>query len=155
MLDSSWLELIARWVLGLIFIYASFHKIMAPAEFAKVIYGYEIFPAAVINLTAIVLPFVELIAGLALILGIYPLSAVLIINVLLIGFIVALSVNLIRGHEFDCGCFAFEEFGRSNFNQAWIWRDIVLLGLGIHILFFKNTRKACIIRGAKQRKSSF
>lgn len=143
-LDSSRLEVLARWVLGLTFIYASYHKIIDPPQFAKVIYGYELFPAAVINLVAIILPFLELIAGIALILGVYPRSAALIVNLLLVGFIVILAVNLIRGHEFDCGCFAFEEYGQASGNRSLILRDIGYLLLGLHILFFRNTRIACI-----------
>ena len=135
----------ARWILGITFIYASYHKLLAPAEFAQIVYGYELFPAAVINLVAIILPFMELIAGLALILGVYPRSAALIINLLLIAFIVILSINLIRNHEFDCGCFAFEEYGQSSNSRSLILRDIVYLVLGVHILFFKNSRKACIL----------
>ena len=144
-LDNGWLEMAARWFLGLTFIYASYHKIIAPADFAKVIYGYDLFPGAVINLLAIFLPFLELIAGMALILGIYPRSAVLIINVLVIGFIVVLSVNFIRGHEFDCGCFAFEKYGKSDFHRSLILRDIGYAILGFYILLFKNIRKACIL----------
>ena len=148
-LGSNWFEVVIRWILGLTFIYASYHKIIDPAQFAKVIYGYELVPAAVINLVAIILPFLELIAGIALILGIYPRSAVLIINVLLVGFIVLLSVNLIRGHEFDCGCFAVKEYGQASNNRSLLLRDIIYLLLGLHILFFKNTRKACILQGGK------
>ena len=71
-LCNSWIELAARWLLGATFIYASYSKILAPAVFAKIIYGYDLFPAMLINLFAILLPFVELIAGLALIIGFYP-----------------------------------------------------------------------------------
>ena len=110
-LQNSWIELAARWILGLTFIYASYHKILAPADIAKIVYGYDLFPNGAINLIAIVLPFIELIAGLALILGIYPRSAILIINGMLVAFIIVLSINLIRGHEFDCGCFSAKEAG--------------------------------------------
>ena len=99
---NSWIELAARWILGLTFIYASFHKIISPADFAKIVYGYALFPEALINLIAIMIPFLELIAGLALIIGFYPRSAAIIINGLLVAFIVVLSINLVRGHEFDC-----------------------------------------------------
>ena len=61
---------LVRVVIGAIFIYASWHKIMNPAEFAKIIYGYGIFPDQAINLIAICIPFVELISGICLILGI-------------------------------------------------------------------------------------
>ena len=106
-LDHSGFELMARWVLGAVFVYASFHKILDPEHFAKIIYGYYLFPDSSINLIAIILPYIELFAGAALILGIYPRSAALIINVMLLAFIAAISINLIRGHEFDCGCFSF------------------------------------------------
>jgi uncharacterized membrane protein YphA (DoxX/SURF4 family) len=84
--ENNLIELTARWILGLTFIYASYHKILAPGDFAKIVYGYGLFPHAVINLIAIILPFIEFVAGLALILGIYPRSAVLIINAMLIAF---------------------------------------------------------------------
>ena len=109
--DNRWIELAARWLLGATFVYASYNKILAPATFAKIVYGYDLFPHASINLIAIVLPYIELVAGLALLVGIYPRSAVLIINGMLLAFIVVLSVNLIRGHEFDCGCFSLKNAG--------------------------------------------
>ena len=104
---STWIELIIRWLFGLTFVYASYHKIIEPAHFAKIIYGYYLFPELLINLIAIILPYMELLCGIALILGIYPRSALLILQVMLFSFIVALSINWIRGHNFDCCCFSF------------------------------------------------
>jgi putative oxidoreductase len=116
---------------------------VAPAQFAKVIYGYYLFPDFSINLIAIVLPYLELFSGLALILGIYPRSAALIINALLLAFITALSINLIRGQEFDCGCFSFEEEGHSHSVLQMLVRDIIYLMLGLQVLFYKQSRKWC------------
>ena len=39
------MELAARLLLGGIFVYSSYHKIISPAAFAKIIYGYLLFPA--------------------------------------------------------------------------------------------------------------
>ena len=146
-LFSSWIELVARWVLGATFIYASYSKILAPAVFAKIIFGYALFPASLINLAAIILPFVELIAGLALIIGFYPRSAALIINVLLLAFIVSLSINILRGHEFDCGCFAINSDELSTFSGGLLIRDFFYIALGIHVLLFRNPRRLCINAG--------
>ena len=146
LIENSWIELAARWVLGLTFIYASYHKILAPADFAKIVYGYALFPNEAINLIAIVLPFIELVGGLALILGIYPRSSVLIINGMLIGFFVVLSFNLIRGHEFDCGCFSAGEAGYFSSSESTLVRDIIYLLLGLQIFLFGGIRKACISR---------
>jgi uncharacterized membrane protein YphA (DoxX/SURF4 family) len=143
---NSWLELISRWVLGTTFIYASFHKIIAPADFAKIIYGYYLFPDLSINLLAITIPLIEIVAGLALILGIYPRSAALIINIMLVAFIIALSINLIRGQEFDCGCFTFIETEEISPAQKSLIRDIVLLIFGIQVLFYDKYRRFCCLQ---------
>ena len=142
--ENSWVELTARWILGLTFIYASYSKILAPADFAKIVYGYELFPYAVINLIAIIVPYIELVAGLALILGIYPRSAALIINAMLVAFIIVLSINLIRGHEFDCGCFSIKKAGFLSSTEPMLVRDTIYLILGIQIFFFRGMRKACV-----------
>jgi uncharacterized membrane protein YphA (DoxX/SURF4 family) len=143
-LQNSWIELAARWILGLTFIYASYHKILAPADFAKIVYGYDLFPNGAINLIAIVLPFIELSAGLALILGLYPRSAALIINGMLVAFIIVLTINLIRGHEFNCGCFSVKEAGAFSSAESTLVRDIIYLILGLQIFLFKGLRRICI-----------
>ena len=143
-LQNSWLELAARWILGLTFIYASYNKMLFPADFAKIIYGYDLFPNALINLIAIILPFLEFVAALALILGVYPRSAVTIVNALLVAFIILLSINLIRGHEFDCGCFAVQNSGNKVSSHTTIIRDIFYLALGLQVFFFNRYRRWCI-----------
>jgi len=142
--QNSWLELAARWILGLTFIYASYHKILYPADFAKIIYGYDLFPNGLINLIAIILPFLELAVALALIIGIYPRSAVLIVNGLLAAFIILLSVNLIRGHEFDCGCFAAQNSGSTNTTETTLIRDFIYLALGLQVLCYRGLRRWCL-----------
>ncbi len=150
-INSSWIELAARWILGLTFIYASFHKILAPADFAKIVYGYGLFPHVFINLIAIIIPFLELVAGLALIIGFYPRSAAIIINGLLLAFMAALTINLIRGHEFDCGCFSAEESGYSSSTEVTLVRDVIYFLLGLQVIFFSGFRKMCLSR---QRSSN-
>ena len=146
-LINSWIELAARWLLGATFIYASYSKILAPAVFAKIIYGYGLFPAILINLFAIMLPFVELTAGLALIIGFYPRSAALIIDVMLLAFIISLAINVIRGHEFDCGCFALDANSQSTFSGPLLTRDLVYFALGIYVFFYGNSRRLCLRAG--------
>ncbi len=141
LLQNSWIELAFRWILGLTFVYASYHKILAPADFAKIIYGYDLFPAIMINLIAIIVPFVELFIGLALIGGIYSRAAVLILNAMLMFFIIILSYNLLRGHEFDCGCFAPESSGFAATTEFTLFRDFVYLALGLHVFFFHRSRR--------------
>lgn len=141
---STWIELVIRWLFGITFIYASYHKIIEPAHFAKIIYGYYLFPEFLINLIAIILPYLEFVCGMALILGIYPRSALLILQSMLFSFIVALSINLLQDHDFDCGCFSFGEPGYGYSVLHLLVRDVIYFILGLHPLFFTKHRKWCI-----------
>ena len=132
-----------RWLIGAMFVFACYHKIAEPAHFAKIIYGYYLFPESSINLIAIILPYIELFTGAAMILGVYPRSAAFIINVMLLAFIVAISINLIRDHEFDCGCFSFGASGQGASAVHLLIRDIICFFLGFQVLFYRNSRKFC------------
>jgi uncharacterized membrane protein YphA (DoxX/SURF4 family) len=145
-INNSWIELAARWILGLTFIYASFHKILSPEDFAKIVYGYDLFPHVLINLIAIMVPLLELVAGLALLIGFYTRSAAIIINVMLLAFVAALTINIIRGHEFDCGCFAVGQNGYSSTPKMTLVRDIFYFVCGMLIILFEGNRKICFDR---------
>ena len=144
--NNNWIELAARWILGLTFIYASLHKILSPADFAKIVYGYNLFPEIFINLIAIIIPFLELVTGLALIIGFFPRSAAITINGLLLAFIAVLAINLIRGHEFDCGCFSAGQSGYSSSPKVTLLRDIIYFILGLQIILFGGIRRMSIKR---------
>jgi len=118
---------------------------MDPAQFAKIVYGYKLFPAVTINLIAIVLPFVELFSGFALILGVYPRSAALAINIMLLGFMIAISINLIRGWEFDCGCFSFGKRGYMSSAVQLLIRDFFYFVLGLQVCLFSKNRKWALL----------
>ncbi len=60
LLNNKWLELIFGWFIAGVFIYASIPKILEPDLFAKIIYGYDLFPKNLINIIAIIVPYVEL-----------------------------------------------------------------------------------------------
>lgn len=132
------LAMVLRLMLGVTFIVAAVNKIGEPGKFATIIYGYYLFPGGIINLSAIVLPFVELVAGVALVAGVYPRSALMIVNTLLFIFIGAITINLVRGHQFDCGCFSL---AASDTVESAVWllvRDLGLLICGAY-LWFKSS----------------
>jgi uncharacterized membrane protein YphA (DoxX/SURF4 family) len=124
---KKWFETLLRLVIGLTFIFASIHKIADPAQFAKIIYGYGLFPHAFINLIAITLPFIELITGGLIVCGKYKNAAAILAFAMMAAFIVIISINMIRGHDFDCGCFSFQTEGSMFGKNFLLVRDIVLL----------------------------
>jgi Methylamine utilisation protein MauE len=153
-------EYACRWFAGLIFIYASLHKIMNPCQMAMDIYHYRLFPGVLINLIAIALPFLELILGLCLIVGFLPRGAALGISLILSVFMIVLTINLIRGIDFTCGCFSAEgdwcekfadwyakghpgisRIGRIRLRTACdIVRDVIFLVPSLTAFFLLKTR---------------
>ena len=79
--------LVCRIVLGGIFIYASLDKIPHPAEFAKAIGNYHVLPFGLENLLALTLPWLELLAGVALITGVMVDGAAIMVIIMNIVFI--------------------------------------------------------------------
>ncbi|MCX6355798.1 MAG: DoxX family membrane protein [Candidatus Aureabacteria bacterium] len=132
--------LVLRLFLGGMFVYASLHKLSDPVAFSKIIYGYKILPAFTINLFAIVLPGIELIAGIFLVLGFLCRGSALVISLCLWVFIVALTYNLMRGIEFDCGCFSFAHT-KPGAAADLLVRDLVFFAMALRILFAR--RYAC------------
>jgi uncharacterized membrane protein YphA (DoxX/SURF4 family) len=104
-LTHPWLTVRVQIALGAIFVAAALPKIADPPSFAHMIYNYRILPAGLINLSALTMPWVEIVTGLCLILGIWVRPARWIITAMLVVFMVAISINLLRGNAIDCGCF--------------------------------------------------
>ena len=67
-LASPWLTIRVQLALGVIFIAASLPKIVDPPSFAHMIYNYRIVPGALVNLSALTMPWIELLCGVALVL---------------------------------------------------------------------------------------
>ncbi len=145
------LEAVLRWLLGLAFVYSSLHKIADPAQFARVVFGYGLFPQPLIHPIAVVVPFVELFAGAALLLGIWPRSAALIVETLLALFIAFLSINLARGLSFDCGCFSFGEATGADAVVLFLVRDALFFLAGLQVLLFRGGRRWCMAPGGFDR----
>lgn len=129
--------LICRLILGGVFIYASIDKILHPAAFAEDIYNYKILPDVFINLTAIILPWLELLLGACLILGVWLPGAAFLCNLLLVTFFGALVFNLARGLDIYCGCFSTSQEAISNQSMYfYVIRDGIFLLLGLYVFYY-------------------
>lgn len=121
----------ARWILGGVFIYASYDKILHPAAFSKIIYNYQILPDGLINLTALVLPMLELIMGIFFWVGFWMPGTVMLSNILLVSYIGALILNLARGLDINCGCFSMSSGSSINI-ESILW-DAAFLALSVYL----------------------
>jgi len=133
-LASPWLTIRVQLALGVIFIAASLPKIVDPPSFAHMIYNYRIVPGALVNLSALTMPWIELLCGVALVLGIWRATARTIIAAMLLIFIVAISINLARGNAIDCGCFDVSAAGKSVEERLGDMRFVIFRDLGMLLM---------------------
>ena len=96
--------LTARMLIGGILIYSSFEKFIDPSGFADAINNYHIIPFGLENSFAIILPWIELIIGICLILGVFIDGAAVIVIIIMVVFIIAITYAIISGYNIECGC---------------------------------------------------
>ena len=123
--------------LGAVFVYASLDKIAQPAAFARIVYHYRLIgPSALVgplpaNLLAVTLPWVEMVAGLALIAGVWRREAAGLSALLLVVFLGAVTWALLHGIDIEnCGCFSVSGTGRSA-GVKLILQDLGLLAMAV------------------------
>jgi uncharacterized membrane protein YphA (DoxX/SURF4 family) len=119
-----------RWILALVLLGAGLAKAGDREQFSEVIERYAIVPPEYGARLAAGLPWLEIAVGLALAVGLAPAVSGGCASVLLLGFAVAVGVNLARGRRFDCGC------GGSLSSQiGWslLVRNLFLAAIGVAV----------------------
>jgi len=128
-----------RIYLGLVFIYAAVYKIAEPYDFALAVATYQIAPLALINIFAVILPWVELVTGTALIAGFWTKENATLILLMMLVFIFALSIVLCTGRELGCGCFASEDAAKE-ISGLTLVRDLFWTALAAFLILFDDGR---------------
>ncbi len=95
---------ILRIYLALFFILSGIVKINDLQGFAESIENYKILPFYLINITAIVIPWIEVVAGSLLLLGISIKESSIVILFLLLIFSTAIIIAMAKGLNINCGC---------------------------------------------------
>ena len=105
LLRDDWINSILRFVVGGAFVFAGVLKIADPAKFAMDVSNYRLVPHELINLVAILLPWIEIVAGSFVLADVRLRSAALVITSLTEMFAVVIVSALARGLNIECGCF--------------------------------------------------
>ncbi len=132
--------LVSRVLLGAAFCVAGGIKIWDPQSFAESIKGFKIVPvhaSEVVVVSAFVLPWMEIIAGVLLIIGLWARPAALTAAGSLVVFIGAIWSVLHREMSVKCGCFGkLSPFCEGDLGMCNIYQNLVLLGLAAAVLGF-------------------
>ncbi len=133
MVSSRYLAFLLRVLLGSFFLYASMSKIPYPAQFAEAVANYRLVPFSLLNLGAVILPWVEFVCGLFLIIGFMSRACTILIGLMLIMFNVMVLINMYWGAPITCGCY-------DTVGEPIGWRKIsenlVLLIFAVQVYFF-------------------
>ncbi len=138
-LSNKYLLIVLRLIVGGFFVFASFDKLMNQEAFSRAIYNYKFLPDVFINIFAIIIPYIELIAGLLLMAGIFKRGSSFLISFMLVIFIIALSQAYAKGLDINCGCFSLETVGQKSDILLRIVEDILLLAASI-LIYIKSKK---------------
>ncbi len=133
-MTGPWLTARVQFVLAAVFVVAGFGKIADPPGFAHEIHNYKLMPGFAVNAIAIALPWIEVVSGLALFVGLARRASARIMGVLLIVFILAISINLLRGRPVDCGCFGTSKVVKTEAERLRDMKWVVLRDAGLLLL---------------------
>ncbi|WP_232678978.1 DoxX family protein [Nocardioides sp. R-C-SC26] len=141
---KQWLALVARLVVGGVWLYAGLVKLPDPAASIESVRAYELLPGAWVEPVGYLLPPLEVVLGLALVLGVMTRGAAVLSALLLGAFVFGISWAWSQGLEIDCGCFGD---GGPNPDAAaeypWeIARDVGLIAMSVFVVAVGSSRLA-------------
>jgi putative oxidoreductase len=96
---------ICQIAIGLLFCTSALAKIGDLQTFALQVQHFRLAPLWSTNLLAMTIPWIELMVGLSLLLGVRPRSGAWMAAAMLVAFTLAVALAMARGLDFECGCF--------------------------------------------------
>jgi putative oxidoreductase len=134
----NWISRILDLLIAAIFIYAGILKILDPVQFARDIDNYKMLPWPAAVAFGLYLPWLEILCGLALIIGRLYRGGVVLLTGLTTLFIVASVIAKSRGLDISCGCFGHASQGWS---LGWhMVLDFALLAVLILLVLRPKTK---------------
>ncbi|MEZ5275101.1 MAG: MauE/DoxX family redox-associated membrane protein [Opitutaceae bacterium] len=126
-----------RCLLGGIFIWAGLVKVGGPMDFLVSIYGYDLgLPETPVRITVVVLPWIEILSGIAIVTGIWQQAGLILSALMLAAFLAFTGQAWLRGLDISCGCFGslLEEESILGSVQFAFLRNLVLMAITVTLL---------------------
>jgi uncharacterized membrane protein YphA (DoxX/SURF4 family) len=140
----EWFGLLARLVVGGVWIAAGAIKLTDPNASVAAVKAYELLPTSLVETVGYLLPALEVVVGMALVVGVLTRGAAVISALLFVAFIIGIASVWARGMEIDCGCFGGGG-ADPDASSSYPWeiaRDVGLLLLSAFLVWQGKTRLA-------------
>jgi uncharacterized membrane protein YphA (DoxX/SURF4 family) len=138
-----WLGLVARLIVGGVWIVAGWLKLPDPAESVRAVRAYRLLPEVMVPTVGYALPVVEIAVGVLLVVGLGTRVVAVVSAVMQIAFIVGISAAWARGIQIECGCFGGGGSAATDATAKYpedIARDVGLAALSMAIAIWPRTR---------------
>jgi len=103
--QSKYPAVVLRLLIGIIFVFSAVTKLPMHSQFVTIVESYHLLPQALATAYALALPWVELLTGSYLILGIKIRPSSLVALLLALSFLVANISSAVSGQAFCSSCF--------------------------------------------------
>lgn len=134
----QWLGVLARALVGGVWLVAGALKIPDPTESVRAVRNYRILPEDVVPLVGHALPVLEILVGVCLLVGLLVRANAALSAVLLLAFIVGIASAWSRGLSIECGCFGGGGGTLEDATAKYPWeiaRDVGLLAASAWLLY--------------------
>jgi uncharacterized membrane protein YphA (DoxX/SURF4 family) len=136
-----WTGLVARLLVGGVWLYAGLIKVGSPESSVTAVRGYQLLSTGLAETVGHVLPMLEIVVGACLILGLLTRIVGGLSALMQIAFIIGIASVWARGIEINCGCFG--DGGpnpKASAQYPWeIARDVGLLALSVFLVLRRST----------------
>ena len=141
---KEWFGLLARVVVGTVWVVAGALKLGRPDESVAAVRAYQLLPPTAAEYVGYLLPPLEVAVGMCLLAGLLTRASAALSALLFVAFIVGIASVWARGLEIDCGCFGGggTKAGAASDYPWEIARDTGLLLLSGWLVAFPRTRLA-------------
>jgi uncharacterized membrane protein YphA (DoxX/SURF4 family) len=138
-----WPGLVARLIVGGVWIVAGWLKLPDPAGSVRAVRAYQLLPEAVVPTVGYALPVVEIAVGVLLVVGLGTRVAAAVSAVMQVAFIIGISAAWARGIQIECGCFGGGGATATDATAKYPWdiaRDVALALTSMAIALWPRTR---------------
>jgi uncharacterized membrane protein YphA (DoxX/SURF4 family) len=132
-----WASLLARLLVGGVWVVAGALKLPDPAGSVRAVRAYELLPESVVPLVGHLLPVVEILVGVCLVAGLLVRPMAAVSAVLFLAFVAGIASAWARGLSIDCGCFGGGgQIADAESKYPWeIARDAGLMLLSLFLVW--------------------
>jgi uncharacterized membrane protein YphA (DoxX/SURF4 family) len=134
--------LLARLVVGGVWVVAGVLKLPDPAENVRAVRAYQILPESVVPTVGHGLPILEILVGACLLLGLLTRPAAVLSALMQLAFVIGIASVWARGLSIHCGCFGGGANPTADAQAAYPWdiaRDVALLLLSVLLAWRPRT----------------